>query len=46
MSLGSNLTGNMAKEIKEASNAALELKVHLENATNAKTGNLDFSKLS
>jgi hypothetical protein len=30
----------------KASNAANELKVHLQNATNVKTGALDFGKLS
>ncbi len=33
-------------ELQEASAAAMELKVHLQNATNIKTGNLDFSKLN
>ena len=32
-------------KIKEASNAAKELSVHLNNAFNAKTGNFDLSKL-
>lgn len=34
------------KEIEEASKAAMELKTHLQNATNAQTGTLDFSKLN
>ena len=34
------------KELKEASLAAAELKTHLANATNQKTGSLDFSKLN
>lgn len=41
-----NLGGNMTEEIREASNAAVELKMHLQNATNVKTGNLDFTKLN
>jgi hypothetical protein len=36
----------MATQITEATKAAAELKVHLQNATNVKTGNLDFSKLN
>lgn len=36
----------MTKQIREASNAAIDLKVHLQNATNVKTGNLDFTKLN
>ena len=34
------------KEIREATSAAAELKVHLQNATNVNTGALDFSKLN
>ena len=33
------------KELQEASAAAIELKVHLQDATNVKTGSLDFTKL-
>ena len=36
----------LTKDIKEASKAAAELKVHLEKATNPDTGTLDFSKLN
>ena len=36
----------MAEEIREATNATAELSAHLQKATNIKTGNLDFSKLS
>lgn len=36
----------ITKKISEASRAAAELKVHLEQATNVKTGNLDFVKLN
>jgi hypothetical protein len=36
----------MTENIKKASNAAMELETHLKNATNIKTGTLDFSKLS
>ena len=36
----------LTKDIKEASKAAAELKVHLEKATNPNTGTLDFSKLN
>lgn len=35
----------MTSEIQQATRAAAELKVHLQNATNVKTGNLDLSKL-
>ena len=34
------------KNLREASNAASELKVHLEQATNVKTGQLDLTKLN
>lgn len=40
------LGADMATKINQASRAAAELKVHLENATNIKTGNLDFTKLN
>lgn len=40
------LGADMATKINQASRAAAELKVHLENATNVKTGNLDFTKLN
>ena len=36
----------MTKEIQQATAAAAELKVHLQNATNVKTGALDFGKLN
>ena len=36
----------MTKDIQSAVRSAAELKVHLQNATNANTGNLDFSKLN
>jgi hypothetical protein len=36
----------MADGIREATNATAELSAHLQKATNIKTGNLDFSKLS
>ena len=35
----------LAEGIREATRAATELSIHLEKATNVKTGNLDFSKL-
>ena len=41
-----SLKGALTQEIVSASNAAAELKVHLEQAMNAQTGNLDFSKLN
>ena len=37
---------DIATKINQASRAAAELKVHLEKATNIKTGNLDFTKLN
>lgn len=37
---------DMATKINQASRAAAELKVHLEKATNVKTGSLDFTKLN
>lgn len=37
---------DLAKEIREASQAAAELQAHLKNATNVDTGTLDFTKLS
>ena len=36
----------LSQDIIKASNAAAELQVHLNKATNIKTGNLDFSKLN
>ena len=36
----------MTKSIHEASRAAAELKMHLDQATNVDTGILDFGKLS
>ena len=42
----SSMNNGIASNIKEATNAAAELKAHLENATNVKTGTLDFSRLS
>mgnify|MGYP007069902797 CR=1 FL=1 len=38
--------GKLSKELNEGARAAAELSAHLKAATNAKTGNLDFSKLS
>ena len=40
------LGADMAAKINQASRAAAELKVHLEKATNVKTGSLDFTKLN
>lgn len=40
------LGADMATKINQASRAAAELKVHLEQAMNPKTGTLDFSKLN
>lgn len=40
------LGSDMATKINQASRAAAELKVHLEQAMNPKTGTLDFSKLN
>lgn len=42
VSIGDKLTDDMVK----ASHAAADLKVHLQNATNVKTGTLDFGKLN
>ena len=39
-------TQEMEKNLKSATHAAAELKVHLENAMNPKTGTLDFTKLN
>lgn len=39
-------TQAMEKNLKSATHAAAELKVHLENAMNPKTGTLDFTKLN
>ena len=41
-----NFTGKWTKEMQQASTAAMELKTHLQNATNIKTGTLDFTKLN
>lgn len=42
----SSLGTGLAEDINKASIAAAELKTHLTNATNVKTGSLDFSKLN
>ena len=39
-------TNGFSDQLFEASKAAAELKIHLQNATNIKTGNLDFTKLN
>jgi hypothetical protein len=36
----------MSDDLMKATQAATELKVHLESATNVNTGALDFGKLS
>lgn len=41
-SFGNQITG----DINKASKAIAELKLHLQNATNVNTGNLDFTKLN
>ena len=41
-SFGNQITG----DINKASKAIAELKLHLKNATNVNTGNLDFTKLN
>ena len=49
LSQGANLNinaGKMSEEIQKASQAAMELQSHLQNATNVQTGKLDFSKLN
>lgn len=49
LSTGANLDVNadiMSKKLNEASQAARELKAHLDAATNVQTGNLDFTKLN
>ena len=40
-----NITGQMATKIKEASNAAKELQIHLAGAFNQKTGDFNINKL-
>ena len=37
---------SLGKDLSEGARAAAELSAHLKTATNAKTGNLDFSKLN
>ena len=48
LSMGSGASKDLpiTKEIQEARLAAAELKVHLEQAMNVKTGTLDFTKLN
>lgn len=46
ISLNNSVGDKITKEMREASQAATELKVHLTNAVNVDTGNLDFNKLS
>ncbi len=43
---GSSFAGGITSDIQKATQAAAELKVHLESATNVKTGTLDFAKLN
>lgn len=46
---GTKTSGNklgITKDINDAIKAAAELKIHLQNAINTNTGNLDFSRLS
>ena len=42
----SSFANGITPKIQEATKAVAELKVHLQNATNVKTGNLDFTKLN
>lgn len=42
----SGVTDGITKDIQQATQAAAELKVHLQNATNVNTGSLDFAKLN
>ena len=42
----SKMNGSISDQIWEATRAAAELKTHLESATNASTGSLDFTKLN
>ena len=42
----SSVDDKLTDNIKQASHAAAELKVHLEKALNVDTGNLDFNKLN
>ena len=46
ISLNNSVGDKITKEMREASQAATELKAHLTNAVNVDTGNLDFNKLS
>ena len=41
-----NLNMPLTNKIMEASEAAIQLKMHLQAATNVNTGTLDFTKLS
>ena len=43
---GASVAGGITEDIQKATRAAAELKVHLSNATNVKTGSLDFAKLN
>ena len=43
---GTAVAGGITEDIQKATRAAAELKVHLQNATNVKTGSLDFAKLN
>lgn len=43
---GTAVAGGITEGIQKATRAAAELKVHLQNATNIKTGSLDFAKLN
>jgi hypothetical protein len=41
----SSIGDNITDDLREASSAAKELQIHLNNAFNAKTGNFDLSML-
>ena len=44
--LGTGIGSKISADLQQGIKAAAELQVHLKNATNVNTGNLDFSKLS
>lgn len=46
ITMNTKLGSGMTEDLQGAVKAATELQIHLKNATNVKTGNLDFAKLN
>ena len=44
--ISNSFSFNLTKDLQEAANAAMQLKVQLENAVDVNTGNLDLTKFN